>query len=64
VASESIRWRNLFFWGCCFSQREPIIDFANPEAKRWKAYGASRDRTGDLVVANHALFQLSYGPVP
>src|SRR5205814_1173985 len=26
--------------------------------------GASRIRTGDLVVANHALCQLSYGPVP
>src|SRR4051794_37323678 len=25
--------------------------------------GASRDRTGDLVLAKHALSQLSYGPV-
>jgi hypothetical protein len=28
-----------------------------------KAGGASRDRTGDLLVANQALSQLSYGPL-
>ena len=28
-----------------------------------EAGGASRDRTGDLLVANQALSQLSYGPV-
>jgi hypothetical protein len=27
-----------------------------------KAGGASRDRTGDLLVANQTLSQLSYGP--
>jgi hypothetical protein len=27
-------------------------------------YGASRDRTGDLLLAKQALSQLSYGPVP
>src|ERR1700681_36402 len=26
--------------------------------------GASRDRTGDLLVANQTLSQLSYGPLP
>ena len=26
--------------------------------------GASRDRTGDLLVANQTLSQLSYGPSP
>jgi|HubBroStandDraft_1064217.scaffolds.fasta_scaffold449535_1 hypothetical protein len=26
--------------------------------------GASRDRTGDLLVANQTLSQLSYGPAP
>ena len=26
--------------------------------------GANRDRTGDLLVANQTLSQLSYGPVP
>ena len=24
--------------------------------------GADRDRTGDLMIANHALYQLSYSP--
>ncbi len=28
-----------------------------------KVGGASRDRTGDLLVANQTLSQLSYGPV-
>ena len=28
------------------------------------AGGASRDRTGDLLVANQTLSQLSYGPLP
>src|ERR1700684_592535 len=27
-------------------------------------YGASRDRTGDLLLAKQALSQLSYGPAP
>ncbi len=26
--------------------------------------GASRDRTDDLVIANDALYQLSYSPIP
>ncbi len=30
---------------------------------RIRNYGAERDRTADLVIANHALFQLSYGPL-
>jgi hypothetical protein len=28
------------------------------------SHGASRDRTGDLLLAKQALSQLSYGPVP
>ena len=32
-------------------------------AKRAKAGGARRDRTADLVIANDALSQLSYGPI-
>jgi hypothetical protein len=28
-----------------------------------RAGGANRDRTGDLLVANQTLSQLSYGPV-
>jgi hypothetical protein len=35
--------------------------FAKP--KLAKAGGARRDRTADLVIANDALSQLSYGPV-
>ena len=34
---------------------------AKPKAKRG---GARRDRTDDLMLAKHALSQLSYGPVP
>src|SRR5437773_10678785 len=34
---------------------------APPKAKRG---GARRDRTDDLMLAKHALSQLSYGPVP
>ena len=28
----------------------------------WRIGGADRDRTDDLVIANDALSQLSYGP--
>ena len=34
------------------------------QAKPAKAGGARRDRTDDLMLAKHALSQLSYGPVP
>src|SRR5258708_7147043 len=34
------------------------------EARRAKRGGARRDRTADLVIANDALSQLSYGPLP
>ena len=37
---------------------------ACPARAAVKAGGASRDRTGDLLVANQALSQLSYGPSP
>ena len=36
---------------------------AAPLALRAKAGGARRDRTDDLMLAKHALSQLSYGPV-
>ena len=32
------------------------------QAKPAKAGGARRDRTDDLMLAKHALSQLSYGP--
>ncbi len=41
------------------AQYEPIGDGAS---ERTRLSGASRDRTGDLRVANAALCQLSYGP--
>jgi hypothetical protein len=42
---------------------ERFPGLAQPKlAKRAKAGGARRDRTADLVIANDALSQLSYGP--
>src|SRR5205085_3805147 len=38
-----------------------LLRHAYPKAKRG---GARRDRTDDLMLAKHALSQLSYGPVP
>src|ERR1700690_4049400 len=41
------------------------IRLAEPkQAQPAKAGGARRDRTDDLMLAKHALSQLSYGPVP
>ena len=55
----------------------PCVKGINPDAlvqmQLWDAVpyhmlekdgGASRDRTDDLIVANDALSQLSYSPVP
>jgi hypothetical protein len=40
-------------------------DLCQPKPEgRAKAGGARRDRTADLIIANDALSQLSYGPVP
>ena len=40
------------------------IRLAQPkQAQPAKAGGARRDRTDDLMLAKHALSQLSYGPV-
>ena len=41
--------------------RHARLRHAKPKAKRG---GARRDRTDDLMLAKHALSQLSYGPVP
>src|ERR1700682_1787997 len=41
--------------------RHARLRHAWPKAKRG---GARRDRTDDLMLAKHALSQLSYGPVP
>ena len=41
-----------------------IIRLAEPKLRQGaKAGGARRDRTDDLMLAKHALSQLSYGPV-
>ena len=40
---------------------KPRIRMA-PPMRRSRIGGASRDRTGDLMLAKHALSQLSYGP--
>jgi hypothetical protein len=42
----------------CF--RLAWLRHAEPKAKRG---GAERDRTADLLIANEALSQLSYGPM-
>ena len=34
-----------------------------PKARSYPIGGADRDRTDDLLNANQALFQLSYGPL-
>jgi hypothetical protein len=41
-----------------------LCRLAEPKlAKRAEAGGARRDRTADLIIANDALSQLSYGPI-
>jgi hypothetical protein len=40
-----------------------LLRGAPREARRAKRGGARRDRTDDLMLAKHALSQLSYGPV-
>ena len=39
-------------------ERGNLVDLRQPSG------GARRDRTDDLMLAKHALSQLSYGPVP
>ena len=44
-------------------QPSPLQRPAEPKPdERAKAGGADRDRTGDLMLAKHALSQLSYSP--
>jgi hypothetical protein len=58
---NSARLRPLGFAGHHASPFEPGV--AQPrQARRAKRGGARRDRTADLVIANDALSQLSYGP--
>src|SRR5882672_6456711 len=45
-------------------RRDSLVVFGLPRrsAGGAKAGGARRDRTDDLMLAKHALYQLSYGP--
>jgi hypothetical protein len=49
----------------CFRRMSVAVSFdkAVPLTSRAKPGGARRDRTDDLMLAKHALSQLSYGPV-
>src|ERR1700753_1043974 len=40
-----------------------ILDRASLSSVRNEGGGARRDRTDDLMLAKHALYQLSYGPI-
>ena len=58
---RSARLRPLGYAVAAFATR----GLAQPKlAQPAKAGGARRDRTDDLMLAKHALSQLSYGPVP
>ena len=45
-----------------FATKDWIVTCQPKLATRAKAGGARRDRTADLIIANDALSQLSYGP--
>ena len=51
----------VFALASCDAAAFATVGLAEP--KLAKAGGARRDRTADLVIANDALSQLSYGPV-
>ena len=61
VSSQcSARLRSSSYDAAAFT----TIGLAEPkQAQPAKAGGARRDRTADLVIANDALSQLSYGPI-
>ena len=45
------------------TRREFIVPLCDRPGAQWRqAGGARRDRTDDLMLAKHALYQLSYGP--
>ena len=59
------RLRSPSYGGAAFTHfaTRDFAGLAQPKlAKRAKAGGARRDRTADLIIANDALSQLSYGP--
>ena len=57
----SARLRSLSYAGHASPFCHPVA--APRVARRAKRGGARRDRTDDLMLAKHALSQLSYGPV-
>jgi hypothetical protein len=61
VNQQPARLRSTSYAG----HASPFGSVAAPRvARRAKRGGARRDRTDDLMLAKHALSQLSYGPVP
>jgi hypothetical protein len=72
-ATCEVMFRGRYIWGrvgpsSLFELRRGSLRYdrlARPKlAQPAKAGGARRDRTDDLMLAKHALSQLSYGPVP
>src|SRR5882757_4974432 len=55
---EDLTCEVMFRGRCSKRLAESIASIFNPSG------GARRDRTDDLMLAKHALSQLSYGPVP
>ena len=67
VGYRRLLWRDTSLRAVCANQFVikiiPLKKLASPAvAQRAKAGGADRDRTGDLMNAIHALYQLSYSP--
>src|ERR671930_2387273 len=60
--AESVRLRPAGYAGHHASSFG-LLAAAPRVARRAKRGGARRDRTADLVIANDALSQLSYGPI-
>ena len=60
LGQQSARLRSSSYAGHASINQDRLCH-AKPKAKRG---GARRDRTDDLMLAKHALSQLSYGPVP
>ena len=59
LGQQSARLRSSSYAGHASINQDRLCH-AKPKAKRG---GARRDRTDDLMLAKHALSQLSYGPV-
>ena len=62
VRPESAGCAGLTLHSRCQSQPSPSGRTANLLSSIARIGGARRDRTDDLMLAKHALYQLSYGP--